>query len=473
MDELFTARLAEFPLHQIPREVAADLHPPLYFSLIRLWASVAGTSEFSLRWLSVFFSMLGISLLWKLGYRLGGSSVALLSAAALSISPLFVEFSRMARYYSAVLTLGLLSTFLLLKALESGRFPVWLSYGAVTAAMLYTFYPVVALVLAHGLALFLQSRPHSRWQWLITVSLAGLCFLPWAVVAIGQIPRAAEMTHADLATTLPGLLLSAAYPFYAFSVGETLFPWFPAALPAVSAILILAVLGYLRCDRSTEVLLSLLLLVPVLFTAFTITYISTGTPFLNAPVRSLFVLPYFLLLVVRGWHSLNRSLWRVGLGMLIGLAWILALRNMYTGQQYLNPNYIIPAREVAQQIAAQASPKDAVIGEWDSGFSYYYQRIPHLSVYLEAQPVEEALRFLTSSSPERVWLIIIGRDRTREATPVELIQWLKTNYRLVEEKGYVPQDSAYRAFKERMLRRPAYLYKLVVYRFERPPEGGP
>ncbi len=145
---------------------------------------------------------------------------------------------------------------------------------------------------------------------------------------------------------------------------------------------------------------------------------------------------------------------------------------MYTGRQYLNPNYIIPVREVAQQISSQAGPEDVVIGEWDSGFSYYYQRTPHLSIYLEAQPVDEAIRFLTSSSPKRVWLVTIGRDRTREAVPVELIRWLEMNYYLAEEQGYVEQDSTYRWLKEQLIHRPAYLYKLVVRRFERGHEAG-
>ncbi len=467
VDELFTAHLASLPLPQIPLAVAADLHPPLYFLLLNLWARMTGTTEFALRWPSVFAAMMGLCLTYRLGNRLGGRRIALFGLLALTLSPFFVEFSRMARYYSWALALGLLATFLLLSAWRSDKPILWVGYGCALALLLYTFYLGILIPLAHGLAVIWDRDPRCRRRWMKVLVLVILSFLPWATVLAAQITRSGEMGPADFAGHFSGFLLASLYPFYAFSVGETIFPWFPTAVPAALAWLGLATYGGFSLSRPWRVVFILLVVIPVFLTAIIVTYISTGTPFLNAPVRAFFVLPYLTLLGSTGWSVLRSRFWRAGLGALIGTTWIVSLVNVYIGQQYLNPNYIIPAREVAREIAAEAGPGDVVIGEWDSGFSYYFQRQGSEATYLEAAQTAEVIRFLAERTPDRVWLVTIGRDRTREATPVEVLDWLSANYRLVEERGYVEQDPLYRRIKEALLRRPAYPHKLMVRQFER------
>jgi len=467
VDELFTAHLISLPLSQVSLAVAADLHPPLYFLMVNLWARITGTTEFALRWPSVFAAMVGLCLVYRLGRYVVGHQVAFLSLLALALSPFFVEFSRMARYYSWSLVWGALATLFLLSAWRSDKAILWVGYGFAAALLLYTFYLGVLLLLAHGLALMLDTDSRCRRRWVMVMALVALSFLPWATVTIAQIARSREMGPADFAGRFSGLLLASVYPFYAFSVGETLFPWFPTAVPAALAWLGLAAYGGLSLRRPWRGLLIALVLIPVLLTAIVVTYISTGTPFLNAPVRAFFVLPYLTLLGSTGWSALRSRFWRAGLGVLVSATWIVSLVNGYTGRQYLNPNYIIPAREVAKEIAAEAGPGDVVIGEWDSGFSYYFQREKSRATYLEAAQTAEVLRFLAEHKPNRVWLVTIGRDRTREATPVEVLEWLSVNYRLVEERGYAEQDPLYRWVKEMLLRRPAYPYKLMVRQFER------
>lgn len=467
VDELFTAHLASLPLSQVSLAVAADLHPPLYFLMVNLWARMAGTTEFALRWPSVFAAMVGLCLVYRLGKHMGGYRVAFLSLLALALSPFFVEFSRMARYYSWSLAWGALATLFLLSARRSDKTILWIGYGCTAVLLLYTFYLGVLLLLAYGLALMLDADSRCRRRWIIVTALVALSFLPWITVLAAQLARSGEMGPADFAGHFSGLLLASLYPFYAFSVGETLFPWFPTAVPAALAWLGLAAYGGLSLPRPLRVIFIPLVVVPVLLTALIVTYISTGTPFLNAPVRAFFVLPYLTLLGSAGWSALQSRFWRIGLGVLVSATWIVSLVNGYTGRQYLNPNYIIPAREVAREIAAEAGPGDVVIGEWDSGFSYYFQREESAATYLEAAQTAEVIRFLTEHTPDRVWLVTIGRDRTREATPVEVLEWLSANYRLVEERGYVEQEPLYCRVKEMLLRRPAYPYKLMVRQFER------
>ena len=53
-DEGNSARLSERSLAAIVEGTAADIHPPLYYVLLRGWRELAGDTEFSLRALSVY-----------------------------------------------------------------------------------------------------------------------------------------------------------------------------------------------------------------------------------------------------------------------------------------------------------------------------------------------------------------------------------------------------------------------------------
>ena len=71
VDELFTAELASLPLAGVIQHTVNDVHPPLYFLLVRLWSDWAGHSDFALRWLSVAAAWLSLALLFRLGRRSG------------------------------------------------------------------------------------------------------------------------------------------------------------------------------------------------------------------------------------------------------------------------------------------------------------------------------------------------------------------------------------------------------------------
>ena len=63
----------------------------------------------------------------------------------------------------------------------------------------------------------------------------------------------------------------------------------------------------------------------------------------------------------------------------------------------------------------------------------------------------------------RVWLVTLGRDRTRVDAPGELFaSWLEQGYRLAENRGYAAEDERYRMLKENLLKRADYEYKANV-----------
>src|SRR5260221_13849769 len=66
-DEGWTMLLAKGPtIPDVVQTMANDQHPTLYFILMHLWIDLAGNSEFTTRFLSLEWSVLGVALIYLL-----------------------------------------------------------------------------------------------------------------------------------------------------------------------------------------------------------------------------------------------------------------------------------------------------------------------------------------------------------------------------------------------------------------------
>ena len=78
-DEGNSAVMAARSLAQIAVSAANDIHPPLYYWLLRLWTQFAGVSEVGLRSLSAVLGALLVLVTIGLGMRLGGTALGLVA----------------------------------------------------------------------------------------------------------------------------------------------------------------------------------------------------------------------------------------------------------------------------------------------------------------------------------------------------------------------------------------------------------
>ncbi len=69
-DEAFSVFLAQMDLGAITARTAADIQPPLYYYLLHFWTVLAGSSEFSVRFLSLWFGVLTVPLVYVAARRL-------------------------------------------------------------------------------------------------------------------------------------------------------------------------------------------------------------------------------------------------------------------------------------------------------------------------------------------------------------------------------------------------------------------
>jgi mannosyltransferase len=210
-DESFSCRLASHPAADLVRGTAADVHPPLYYLVLRAWAALGWHSPAWLRGLSVFWGVLTVPLLYLLcleactgaGGRRPSPAArggAVFAAALLAVHLAQVTPSRTARMYSQGVFLAVFSAWLLLRALRcrhSGEL-WWSAYGLSVAAFCYTHYYAFFTVFAQALFvaghLLVRACRHGwRTTWppaagfLFAAALAFILYTPWLPILSAQV----------------------------------------------------------------------------------------------------------------------------------------------------------------------------------------------------------------------------------------------------------------------------------------------
>lgn len=200
-DEGWSIALAVLPGAETLRLTALDVHPPLYYLLLRPWLALGTGPVFWPRLASVFAATVAVPLsaaaaaAW---WRRSAPAAPVAVAAYVALAPAFVYYAGVTRMYA------LTTPFLFLAAMgvarcatrRDGVLPAAL--GA--AAALYTFY-YTAFALAGLFAAALLAWPRA-WRRLAAAGLlAALAFAPWLTYAGRQVTtRVGQRT--DLAGAL-------------------------------------------------------------------------------------------------------------------------------------------------------------------------------------------------------------------------------------------------------------------------------
>jgi len=210
-DEGTSVALAARDLAAITRGAANDIHPPLYYYVLHFWMALFGNSELAVRSLSALLGVLLVLLIFALGRRMAGSAVGLVASFLAALSPFQVYYSQETRMYILAAFLGAASMYSFVHLLSgwrceaaSTRLRHYLPsavYTVTTILLLYTHYFAVSIVVAQNLVflwcwLAMMRRqagtrcasrffPLAHWGLLQVVS--GLLYLPWLLLAAGQL----------------------------------------------------------------------------------------------------------------------------------------------------------------------------------------------------------------------------------------------------------------------------------------------
>ncbi len=189
-DESLVYHFTRFDLaYAINYQAYQDVHPPLWFSLFWGWRQLVGDSEFIGRFLSLLFSLITLSVTYRIGRDwFGKARVGLFAMAILGASAYFMEYALEIRPYALVMLLATISMWVFARWLKRGTRRWAISYGVITAIMFYVHYFLVFLVAAQ-MIYFLFSRPSRRLiiQGVGAAVLAVLLWLPWFPLFLHQV----------------------------------------------------------------------------------------------------------------------------------------------------------------------------------------------------------------------------------------------------------------------------------------------
>jgi len=188
--ELTTWRFAATPLRDFWTLLgdAGGAQAP-YLVLIRLWATVAGTSDLAVRLPSVLAMAAAAALVAGLGVRLAGLRVGFAAGVLFAALPATARFAQDAGPDALALCAALAATLLLVRIVDEPRGRTYVGY-AVTIAVLGLVHvgAAAALVLAHGFTVAVLRVPARRaGAWLLASVAGAVPVVPFAVLWISDL----------------------------------------------------------------------------------------------------------------------------------------------------------------------------------------------------------------------------------------------------------------------------------------------
>lgn len=436
-DEGNSAALAGRPFPVIAQQAALDIHPPLYYFLLKLWRALFGDGEIALRSLSVMFSLGVVVLVYALGEMAAGHRAGTAAALMAAVSPLQVYYAQEARMYMLMAFWAALAVWAAWRWITRPSWPYALLYVLAGTAGLYTHYFFPTILLACNLVFILawlgRRRARMLWAWAGMQAGVILLYLPWLNIGISRLLAWPRGTSPIRAASWLGM----AWRTLCLGPAGLDAPW-SATLP-FAILLVAGVLPLLAANRVTAGASPVRWAFPIL--GLLVPLAVMGAVGIHQPARLKFLMagsPFFALCLGAG-IALPWQLARPGrrpailAGMITGL---LALSALIPAGRFLLRYYTDPLvqrdnyRGMVEYIRATAGPDDAVIlnapGQWDV-FTYYYRADPWPVYLLPAErppnraALETALAELTSRH-RRLYVLYWATD---ESDPERIMEsWL-------------------------------------------------
>lgn len=203
-DEIYSIYRAGLPIMEVLTvPLSLDSHPPLFYALLHYWMEVFGRSAFAVRSMTVVLAAATLVALYRLGTELYDDRVGLLAALLYSVSSFYVHFGRVARMYSLLTLLTVLSWYAFAR-LGRGRLRDNVGYLLVTTLLVYTHVYAVFVVMAQYIYVALsETRNGISWrQWLSVQAVLGVLAAPWLVALLKRVLNVGT-SNAELVTWIP------------------------------------------------------------------------------------------------------------------------------------------------------------------------------------------------------------------------------------------------------------------------------
>jgi hypothetical protein len=169
------------PIWNVPISMQSDVHPPLYFVLLRLWQNIFGNGDARSRSLSALAGAAAALVLFDVGRLLDSVATGLWAALLTALAQPQIDVAQDARPYALATLFVLAAVDALLRMERLGIRPRRaVALGAFVAAACLTHYFVLPVVAAIGLYSLLRlSAPARRSAMLALLAAAGFVLAVW------------------------------------------------------------------------------------------------------------------------------------------------------------------------------------------------------------------------------------------------------------------------------------------------------
>ncbi|MDO4271781.1 MAG: glycosyltransferase family 39 protein [Candidatus Saccharibacteria bacterium] len=196
-DESFSSFITRFNWADLTHYTAVDVHPPLYYYLLKIWTSLFGSSVAAMRSMSVFFGVIALVLIFVLIKKLFGRKTAGLATFLIAISPVMVHYGIEARMYTVLLCITIGATIMMIRANKTDKWLDYLVYGFLVALGMWTHYFTAVVWLGHWIYRLISLRvdgirSKELWRryfdkkWLVAFVFAIALYLPWMPILLQQ-----------------------------------------------------------------------------------------------------------------------------------------------------------------------------------------------------------------------------------------------------------------------------------------------
>lgn len=490
-DDFFSLQAALQPtIGETIAMVENDVHPPLYFLLLRFWITLTGTDEFLVKMMSAFFAIASLPLVWYLGQILFAPRVGMLSAWLFAISPIILHFGTFARYYTLGMWLGLASLVVLLSAVQKPYHALWkyLLFGFLWSLTMYASHLAGIVVLVLGPFFLLHSTrgyvlKQKAFYFMSGIMVGGVIYLPQIKVTLAQIRHfgGGGGPQGVASSGLQGWLARLGYTVYAYISGEAITnpAWAVIGLVLVMLILVPVILALIYYSTRPVYILGMGVVVAHL--AVLSIFDFTGILFTATPSRALLLFPLTLVFVVGACDSLLRegrksSTRRLRLLLpllLVGVSsyFMVADYQLLVQGDAFQSTEKLPFRDLAIMLNKLPGNGNLVVLDSNNSDSGWYLQ----ARYIWNRP-EEYERVLSQLREDNIlqclYLVRLNRDLTSDLRSSRFLAEVSSLYIQESSYAFVPEGDLPRMLDSLLLHRERPRYVMSLHVFKNPAYSG-
>lgn len=353
-------------------------HVPGYFLALFAWGKIAGWDPLLLRTLSLFFGILSLALIFRLGRDFVSREAGFFSIVMLASLSFYNLWYLPIRMYTLFVATGLWLLWIYLRIVIHGRTSPGHYAVLFLASISFLYSQIFSLAVGLGLALHHLLFVAKSRHWLFVAAagaLAGLLFLPWlSTLLTGTAEVASGEEFGDIRVLGPV---------------ETVATILSLSMNASVLFLGLLALSVRRVLNRDSVSIALWTILIVAIAFYVAVNRATGAIDLHRSRYFVALFPLIILLLNVGLAQLSR--WKL-VSLVILLFWIasgLLYQRRVGADIFLRSYNTIPIHLVERHLREDLQPGDLLVG-WSGGLSFEY-RTPYggvIDYYFADHPVD-------------------------------------------------------------------------------------